>query len=370
MLWGDKSLKVGASEFRIRNVIFAVLAIIFLISLLVPWPTLAARETARRLACASNMRRIVSAMESYHGSHGSLPAGVSINGGSALYPLLPFLESKSMGEALSSVMLGETALLVDTISAEYLGLMEASSLPFVCSSDATGPRNGYRMTTSDHVCSGDRAEQPAEGGDGGDVGENKPASVPRGTFGRMRWTQFDEITDGLANTATMTEVRIGAPRSERHDKLDFSEFNGLFADWGATPTSGIPRDCAANMVLASRQGSLRGTLGGVLGARWIGGRMVHTRFLTILPPNSPSCVQLDKTANGSTGGVSQLPIVSASSYHPGGVNVGLADGSVRFVADDIDCGDLTRNAVGPSADGSDFGIWGEIGTMNTHVCFP
>ena len=31
---------------------------------------------------------------------------------------------------------------------------------------------------------------------------------------------------------------------------------------------------------------------------------------------------------------------SAQSNHSGGVNVGLADGSVRFVSDTVDCGNL------------------------------
>ena len=41
--------------------------------------------------------------------------------------------------------------------------------------------------------------------------------------------------------------------------------------------------------------------------------------------------------------------VSASSYHSGGVNVALADGSVRFVADNIDF--PTWQAMGTKAGG-------------------
>jgi prepilin-type processing-associated H-X9-DG protein len=72
-------------------------------------------------------------------------------------------------------------------------------------------------------------------------------------------------------------------------------------------------------------------------------------------------------------GASQLP---ASSYHPGGANVTMCDGTVRFVSETIDAGNLVMTSTeirtktgiasgeitgvytGPSI----WGVWGNLGT--------
>lgn len=54
-------------------------------------------------------------------------------------------------------------------------------------------------------------------------------------------------------------------------------------------------------------------------------------------------------------------IESAQSYHPGGVNVVMADGSSRFISETIDTGDPTAsNPI--SGQPSPYGIWGALGT--------
>ncbi|MDR2439618.1 MAG: DUF1559 domain-containing protein, partial [Planctomycetaceae bacterium] len=60
-----------------------------------------------------------------------------------------------------------------------------------------------------------------------------------------------------------------------------------------------------------------------------------------------------------------------SSYHPGGVNAVLGDGSVRFVSETIDMGTgigfpdaATAVPVGEVSGESPFGVWGAMGSRN------
>lgn len=112
------------------------------------------------------------------------------------------------------------------------------------------------------------------------------------------------------------------------------------------------------------------------GAWHIGGTVMG--FVTALPPNSPFCT--GTTAGDATGSTvnanDTYSLGSTSSYHPGGSNVAMADGSVRFVSESVDCGnDLstsfttlfgTKPAAGWSAVSgqSKWGVWGAMGTAN------
>ena len=80
-----------------------------------------------------------------------------------------------------------------------------------------------------------------------------------------------------------------------------------------------------------------------VGVEWFDGFPAFTGFNTVLPPNSPSCAADNW---GDTWGV-----FSASSFHPGGVNVVLGDASVRFVSESIDTGNLSapEAAGGPQS---------------------
>lgn len=60
---------------------------------------------------------------------------------------------------------------------------------------------------------------------------------------------------------------------------------------------------------------------------------------------------------------------SSASFHPGGVQIVFADGSVRFIVNSIDCGDLANIPLAAdqsieSPVASSFGIWGALGTVD------
>ena len=73
-----------------------------------------------------------------------------------------------------------------------------------------------------------------------------------------------------------------------------------------------------------------------------------------MPPNAPSCSIYAEDWNSV--------MWAATSYHPGGVNAVFLDGSVRFISDTIDTGNL---ALPPVASGpSPYGVWGALGSKN------
>ena len=105
-----------------------------------------------------------------------------------------------------------------------------------------------------------------------------------------------------------------------------------------------------------------GTSPAGVGAFWNSGYQWYGIFFTILPPNSPNC------------GLGVARYIGASSYHTGGVNGMMADGSVHFFSETIHCGNIGALPVAPLIPGvtnaadykgaSIYGVWGALGTIN------
>jgi len=82
--------------------------------------------------------------------------------------------------------------------------------------------------------------------------------------------------------------------------------------------------------------------------------MEYTGFNTILPPNSASCQTGIFNSNG---------IFSATSRHPGGVQVLMCDAAVRFVTQNIDAGNLAARDLTTEGGRSPYGVWGALGSI-------
>ena len=85
------------------------------------------------------------------------------------------------------------------------------------------------------------------------------------------------------------------------------------------------------------------------GWRWGNEATGDTLFNTIIPPSSTTYPWSGCRPDNSGGPVSNGEFENANSFHPGGCNVGFADGSVRFVKSSIAM--MTWWALGTKAGG-------------------
>jgi hypothetical protein len=177
----------------------------------------------------------------------------------------------------------------------------------------------------------------------------------RGMFGMFLWNNMSACTDGTSNTALMSEQVIGSANPTEIVSVSSASIkSGAIRLNSSAPSS--PLTC-----LGYKNGN---DVTGTTFNMWRGntrfcGRMVDMGFTTVLPPNSPSCAGYNPTSNYYCSG-----LMSATSNHSGGVQVLRGDGSVSFVNDTIDCGDLTAAAPGYDSGGSPYGVWGALGTRD------
>jgi prepilin-type processing-associated H-X9-DG protein len=153
---------------------------------------------------------------------------------------------------------------------------------------------------------------------------NGVVSAPNGLFYSAQLIRIADILDGTSNTAAFSEHVVG----------DFS--NSIATDLSDTFQPGthpVTSDDAYNQCRATTISNL--TMQGYsnVGAPWTYGYHSTTSYWHSAPPNSRSCMfppsRISTTAN---------------SRHSAGVNVSMADGSVRFVKSSVNA--LTWRAVG------------------------
>lgn len=313
--------------------LLVVIAIIgVLVALLLP-AVQAAREAARRSQCTNHFKQFGLALHNHHDTYGTFPARGTFGGGwheriNANVVLLPFLEQGP---------LYDQATADKTTPAWTGGGWRAVQVPmFLCPSSPPAINEGFGLTTYMY-CIGDSLSVM---NGSNQVGPRDQENL-RGVFGLRKGRRFASITDGTSNTILMSERALGSDAARV--KTGF-----------ATNVSGFqtsPRTCQQQ---ASGDRYQNSTVA-VTGYRWIDRRIPFVGFQTVLPPNSPSCL-----SEGNHD--SQYMLASATSFHPGGVNVLMGDGSVRFVSETVDAGD--PNAAPNLSGHSTYGVWGAMGTMN------
>lgn len=389
-LWGG-----GNAAFTLVELLVVIAIIGILIALLLP-AVQAAREAARRMQCANNVKQIALAVHGFHSTYNRLPncvhdpiiAQKRIRRCSGLPVLLPYIEQTTLYDSIMA--LGVTTGRVD-IQGDAVFRVNLSA--FACPSDGNAMswdsgsdfwQTNYRMSRADlpsrtYVDPSDRNFSSPRSW--WVVGQKYPAGSGTGmtsvTGGATRGLQ--SVSDGTSNTVMLSEGIIGA--------VDVGTQGGNFKDRTAggitdaggyigssatstTYRSGVPLAClntrgSGNNLLDTQLTNLPNntTSRHRLGKRAADWHVLFHSFNTLLPPNSPSC------SSDAGSDYSNDVLVSASSNHSGGVQVGLMDASVRFVSDSISTSNLNRQSTSRSApqdaDGRfSYGLWAELGTIN------
>lgn len=140
-------------------------------------------------------------------------------------------------------------------------------------------------------------------------------------------SRLSDIRDGLSHTALLAEWIRGSNRlSLISSGIDRSEPSALV--FNLLPGSSLQSDFP---LLANQCRSLDTTTAFVLfsnrGLQWLDGSPWQTGYNHLAPPNSNTCANNGDSQGGS---------LSVASYHSGGANVAIADGSVKFMSSKID----------------------------------
>jgi prepilin-type N-terminal cleavage/methylation domain-containing protein/prepilin-type processing-associated H-X9-DG protein len=355
-----RHLRQRPGGFTLIELLVVIAIIGVLIALLLP-AVQSAREAARRAQCTNNMKQLGLALANYESSTQAYPMAypqraawdpqnssgtIADSGWGCWSPhalLLGFLEAGNIYNACNfsiasyaNVDGGLQATAACTRVASFLcpssplprgvyGYRDDMGLTWV--SD-TLPGNNYFASVGPTLCPWTSAQPP------GIFAISTPGNIgERGVR---------DIQDGTSNTIAFGEWRMGDFNTDKLSMQDginllVYSVNGV-GDWNS-PLSTMPTGAAQfPSFLQACAGAAPGstTHGGDgwrynksrIGYTWIQGMFGNSLGTTLLAPNPtyPNC-NLEPW-----GGDMDAPgMWNLSSYHPGGANVAMADGSVRFL---------------------------------------
>jgi len=320
-------------------VVIAIIAV--LIALLLP-AVQAAREAARRMQCTNNLKQLGLALANYESSNGCFPPTGSEDPGdgldndfSAKTRLLPFMEQTAIYNALNQTYYGAGAINPATNTTAVCSTINS----FLCPSDGNDPNFTVLGVKTGQTNYGNNIGLSISmNGLAFDGPAWRLNDLPKGGP-----TRFADLTDGASNTAAHSEWVKGR-----------NILSGKQAVWiGAraysrNPGSFWPGPSAAIMTLQQILQEVATNCQPIMttpatwdqkGMAWycnlagVGGGYSH-----LLAPNKTACFypQYSYAKYGEPApGNDDVTMMNASSNHPGGVNVGFLDGSVKFVKETV-----------------------------------
>jgi prepilin-type N-terminal cleavage/methylation domain-containing protein/prepilin-type processing-associated H-X9-DG protein len=323
------------NAFTLIECLVVILVTGILIALLLP-ALQSSRETARRALCQNHLKQVGGALAGYHAARGRYPAGIRPTERSdgilfaaplqfsAYGDLLPYLDQTVVYNAInfSNQFVNGRVSYANALARENLTVLQTTLEVLLCPSDASGPTPGcnYRCSVGSQPF-----EMPGPSWMGGD-----------GAFPGLYAMSSSAFTDGLSSTIGASERVRGSGESGTFDRfrdLWFTSYSELAGGQAAPDNQETAEICAS--LTSAQPPCFRGS-----GHYWLGGTFQDTLYNHVLGPNSNVT---DCSLNGGPGGgrpdvLTRISggAISARSRHPGGVNVLVMDGSVRFIGDSID----------------------------------
>ena len=287
--------KARRSAFTLIELLVVIAIIAVLISLLLP-AVQSAREAARRAQCINNMKQLGLASANYESAHSVYPPGMYwqviggttsvTTGGGPLVLLTPQLEQNAVANAIN-----------------FMTTM-------------WDPPNStiHALGINTLWCPSDNA--------------NIVRTYPGGgnSYPRMAYSSYAGMCGPwIANTWSIPG--LGAGQRATHSQAKANQL-GMFNVCSDVRISGVT-DGTSNTIMWSEHTGVPLTAAAQLDWHWwTSGNHGDTLITSMFPPNPQRRIP--------GGSAAQAFIYSASSMHPGGANVAMVDGSVRFIKDTID----------------------------------
>jgi prepilin-type N-terminal cleavage/methylation domain-containing protein len=306
--------------------LLVVIAIIgILVALLLP-AIQAAREAARRSQCKNNLRQLALAVHNYESSKKRLPPSVAIdleavdpNANNVAWGthghVLPYLEEQALAGVIDLQKAWNTQMVINELKIPV----------FVCPSDEKAPE------VRDTGVGLPRLYATTYGFNQGTWFVYDPVTKKGGdgVFYPNSFLRMAQIEDGTSKTLLAAEVKAWNHYT-RNTQPTNTEIPNTIAE------------ASANVAAAASDYKNTGH------TEWPDGRVHHSGFTATMPPNTfvpydgaDGRVDADYNSwqegkGGLTSTNKTYAMITSRSYHPGGVEVAMVDGSGQTVSSDIE----------------------------------